>query len=110
EQELAKLVQLDAAAQLPACLGQGRGLPPDQLGRPVQPTDAPVRILERHEQREVLQPVRLLAAELLEERTQERRGASVKLLPGVLEQAPLEGDDGSIIDVRVDYGAVITFK
>ena len=65
QDELCPADLIDRVGQVPTGPGQGRRVAPDQLGRPLEVMDAVVPGLQGPEQGVVLQPVRLLAAELL---------------------------------------------
>ena len=65
QQELCEADLIDRVRQVPAGPGQGSRVAPDQLGRPLEVIGALVPGFQRPEQGVVLQPVRLLVAELL---------------------------------------------
>src|SRR5262249_25027487 len=84
----------------PAAAGDGVGRPPrggagggrlplPQGRLPALPLLAAVRLFQRHEQREVAEPVGVFMLELLQRRPQVRAASRLKMLPGAGEDALL---------------------
>ena len=66
QQKLRQANLIDLAGELSSGTGQGGRIASDQLGRPIEVRYAAILDFQRPEQRVIVQPVRLLIAELLE--------------------------------------------
>src|SRR5437867_10896952 len=100
QQELSKPNQVHLARQLASRLFE-RGRPAaDEVFRPLEITGAVVSLLQRSEQRIVVQPVGMVVAKAFEVGAQVRSRAGSEVLPGRLEQRVLEALDGVQVDGR----------
>src|SRR5690606_33006554 len=98
EPELPRLVLAYPRGHLPAGARQGAGLAATQLGLPVGPGGAAVRLLEGHEQGVVGEPARLGLAERPQLGALRGGGALLEAPGGALQQRELGGDQGAVVD------------
>src|SRR5262249_46212527 len=97
EQKLAELVPADGVRLFLASALQRLGLALDQRRRPFVPALALVRLLQRHEERVVIEPGRALTLEGLKSIAQTAGAARLKIAPGLSEKRALERNDRPII-------------
>ena len=82
---------------------QSGGIAPHQLGRPLLPDTVTVRLRQRPEQGEAVQPARLLLAEGVELATQGGGPTGFEVLPDAQQQLGLEGYDRSEVDAPLGH-------
>jgi len=99
EQKLRELVQPDlpGAARRPP--RDRRWLAPRDAGLPRRPRGLAVSVLDGHEQREVVQPARLRAAETIEPILHRAAAGGVETIEHARPEHPAMGDDGGEVDV-----------
>ena len=99
EQKLRQLVQPDLSSAARRPPRDRRWIALRDVGLPRRPGDLTVRILDGHEQREVVQPARVRAAEAIEAIAHRRRRRRVEAIEHSRPERPTVGDDGGEVDV-----------
>ena len=99
EQKLRQLVQPDLPGAARRPLHDRRWIAPRDVGLPRRPRSLTVGILDGHEQREVVQPARLRAAETIETIPHRAAAGGVEAIERSRPERPTMGDHGGEVDV-----------
>ncbi len=101
EHELPEHVAVGQVGEPVPGRSEGVGVAPDQLGGPVGPRPSALVVLDRHEQRVVVQPIRLGLPERSQFLAEAEAGSGGEGVVRPVEHGQLPGDDGAVVDAAL---------